>query len=124
MSPEASIPRSPWVASAAWRKWACVPVERSVAAILRAMMPLLPIPVMMMRLALADWRSRSAVWVKGASRVLSRRSASSLRAAASTRTNYDGRRGWDEIGALLDIVLNHVDASRERVRDIRGAVES
>ena len=37
------------MASAAWRKWAGVPVERRVAAILRAMMPLLPMPVTTMR---------------------------------------------------------------------------
>ena len=45
VSPGATMPRSPWTASAGWRKWAGVPVERRVAAILWAMMPDLPMPV-------------------------------------------------------------------------------
>ena len=39
------MPRSPWLASAGWTKSAGVPVEASVAAILRATWPLLPMPV-------------------------------------------------------------------------------
>ena len=43
------MPRSPWLASAAWTKNAGVPVEASVAAILRAMWPDLPMPVTIKR---------------------------------------------------------------------------
>ena len=39
------MPRSPWLASAGWTNSAGVPVEASVAAILRATWPLLPMPV-------------------------------------------------------------------------------
>ena len=39
------MPRSPWLASAGWRKKAGCPVEDSVEAILRAIWPLLPMPV-------------------------------------------------------------------------------
>ena len=45
MSPRQTIPRSPWTASAALRKIACVPVEASDAASLCPMIPVLPIPV-------------------------------------------------------------------------------
>ena len=49
------MPRSPWLASAACTKKAGVPVEASVAAILRATWPDLPSPVTMTRpLACAD----------------------------------------------------------------------
>ena len=43
-SSEVTIPRSPWLASAGWTKKAGVPVLASVAAILRAICPDLPIP--------------------------------------------------------------------------------
>ena len=43
------MPRSPWLASAAWTKNAGVPVEAKVAAILRAMWPDLPRPVTITR---------------------------------------------------------------------------
>src|SRR5262245_55100742 len=43
------MPRSPWLASAACTKKAGVPVEASVAAILRAMCPDLPMPVTIRR---------------------------------------------------------------------------
>ena len=39
------MPRSPWLASAAWTKKAGVPVEAKVAAILRPIWPDLPSPV-------------------------------------------------------------------------------
>ena len=39
------MPRSPWLASAGWTNCAGVPVEAKVAAILRAIWPLLPMPV-------------------------------------------------------------------------------
>ena len=44
-SPRVIMPRSPWLASAGCRKNAGVPVLASVAAILRAMWPDLPMPV-------------------------------------------------------------------------------
>ena len=43
------MPRSPWLASAACTKKAGVPVEASVAAILRATWPDLPMPVTITR---------------------------------------------------------------------------
>ena len=43
------MPRSPWLASAAWTNCAGLPVEARVAAILRATWPLLPIPVTISR---------------------------------------------------------------------------
>ena len=39
------MPRSPWLASAGWTNIAGVPVEASVAAILRPTWPLLPMPM-------------------------------------------------------------------------------
>ena len=39
------MPRSPWLASAGWTNMAGVPVEARVAAILRPMWPLLPMPI-------------------------------------------------------------------------------
>ena len=44
-----TMPRSPWPASAGCRKMAGVPVEVKVAVILRATMPLLPMPVTITR---------------------------------------------------------------------------
>ena len=48
-SPETTMPRSPWLASAGWTNRAGVPVEAKVAAILRATWPDLPIPVTITR---------------------------------------------------------------------------
>ena len=58
-SPAPIIPRSPWLASAAWTNMAGEPVEASVAAILRATWPDLPTPVRMMR-PLAPKRTSTA----------------------------------------------------------------
>ncbi len=44
-SPFTIRPRSPWMASAGWRKSEGLPVEASVAEIFCAMIPLLPMPV-------------------------------------------------------------------------------
>ena len=60
------MPRSPWLASAAWTKKAGVPVEAKVAAILRPIWPDLPSPVTISR-PLA-FRIRSAAATKGARR--------------------------------------------------------
>src|ERR1043166_7860617 len=70
-------PRSPWMASPGWRKNAGVPVLVSVAAILRQMMPDLPMPVRMTRPL--QWRSSSTAQEKRASM----RSTSARMAAAS-----------------------------------------
>ena len=48
-SSRAIMPRSPWLASVGWTKNAWVPVEASVAAILRPICPLLPMPLTMTR---------------------------------------------------------------------------
>ena len=45
MSTVLIMPRSPWLASAGWTNMAGVPVEASVAAILRPTWPLLPMPI-------------------------------------------------------------------------------
>src|SRR5829696_1564267 len=60
------MPRSPWLASAAWTKNAGVPVEAKVAAILRPIWPDLPSPVTISR-PLA-FRIRSAAATNGARR--------------------------------------------------------
>src|SRR6478752_9662310 len=60
------MPRSPWLASAAWTKKAGVPVEAKVAAILRPIWPDLPSPVTISR-PLA-FRIRSAAATKGVRR--------------------------------------------------------
>ena len=44
----------------------------------------------------------------------SRRRASSLSAAASMRTKSEGRSGSAGLGGVLDMVADHVDASRAR----------
>jgi hypothetical protein len=49
MSPGTSIPRSPWDASPAWRKYAGVPVDANVAAIFCPTRPDFPIPVTAIR---------------------------------------------------------------------------
>src|SRR5258707_2934253 len=53
------MPRSPWLASAGWTNCAGVPVEASVAAILRATWPLLPMPVTISRPRTAAHKSRT-----------------------------------------------------------------
>ena len=70
-------PRSPCVASAGCRKNADVPVLASVAAILRQMMPDLPMPVTMTR----PWHSYSIRTAR--SKFSSSRSTSAMIAAAS-----------------------------------------
>ena len=54
------MPRSPWLASPGWTKKAGVPVEASVAAILRPTWPDLPMPVTMTRPRAAAIRSTAA----------------------------------------------------------------
>ncbi|KAG1069445.1 hypothetical protein G6F40_017634 [Rhizopus arrhizus] len=56
------MPRSPWTASAAGTKKAGVPVEANGAAILRAIWPVLPMPVTTTRPRHAN--SRATTWVK------------------------------------------------------------
>src|SRR3984885_5411488 len=65
-SSDVIMPRSPWLASAAWTKKAGVPVEASVAAILRATWPDLPMPVTMTRPR--AWRMVSTAAAKRAPR--------------------------------------------------------
>src|SRR5262245_29899825 len=86
------MPRSPWLASAAWTKKAGVPVEASVAAILRAMCPDLPMPVtinrpcacrMVSTAATKDAPSPSAMAAFSAARPS--RPVSSVRSAEATK---------------------------------------
>src|SRR5258708_8142152 len=55
------MPRSPWLASAGWTNCAGVPVEEKVEAILRAIWPLLPMPVTATRPRTCDKRSTAAL---------------------------------------------------------------
>ena len=79
------MPRSPWAASAACTKYAGVPVLASVAAILRAMWPDLPMPVTMTR----PWRLRMMSTARSNSSPT--RSASAATAAASMRSTRRAR---------------------------------
>ena len=49
MSPRTIMPRSPWIASAGWRKNDGVPVDASVALIFLQMIPDLPRPIVITR---------------------------------------------------------------------------
>src|ERR1700730_4824164 len=99
------------MASAGCRKWAGGAVERSVAVILRAMMPNLPMPVSRIP-RVADALSRASTAApKGASMVVSRRSARSSRAAASMRTKSEGGR-WCGAWGSVGMIVEKDDASR------------
>ena len=81
-SPASIMPRSPWLASAACTKYAGVPVLAMVEAILRAMWPLLPMPLTTTRPVRAAISS-SAARKRSSSRSISARTASA--SMASTR---------------------------------------
>ncbi len=66
ISPRASIPRSPWTPSAGCRKYAGVPVDASVAAILRPMRPDFPMPVTITR-PVHRWRRCTAAGKRSSS---------------------------------------------------------
>src|SRR5260370_11178113 len=85
-SPRTSTPRSPCMASAGCRKSAGVPVELRVAAILRPMMPLLPMPVTTTRplQACSSASARSNAVAIGPRM----RAASSGKASDSMRTTF------------------------------------
>ena len=81
-----TMPRSPWLASAGCTKKAGVPVEASVAAILRPMWPLLPMPMTTARPLTCSMRCTA--WAKRSS---SRRPVA-CRAAASVSQVSRARR--------------------------------
>src|SRR5712691_2818299 len=83
------IPRSPWLASAGWTNCAGVPVEARVAAILRAMWPLLPMPVTIRRPRAAA--HRSSAMPKPASRVRESCSRPSISAQMTRRATARSR---------------------------------
>src|SRR5215472_13176624 len=85
-SPRTTIPRSPCTASTGCMKSAGVPIELNVAAILRAMIPLLPIPVTTTRPLHASiiFTAPSKAPAIGPAM----RSASARRASASMRTTF------------------------------------
>ena len=87
MSPAVTMPRSPWLASAGCTNIAGVPVEASVAAILRPTCPLLPMPITTTRPRQASIAS-TARTKPGPSRCLAPSSAaasmSSVRAASAS----------------------------------------
>src|SRR5258706_13125088 len=86
-SPLSIMPRSPWLASAGWTKYAGVPVLESVEAILRAMCPDLPMPLTTTR-PLRFCTSSTAARKRSSMRSASARTASAsicstLRASSS-----------------------------------------
>ena len=76
------IPRSPWLASAGWTKYAGVPVLDMVEAILRAMCPDLPMPLTITR-PLQARISETAARKRSSRRPIRARTASA--SIASTR---------------------------------------
>ncbi len=90
-SSEVTIPRSPWLASAGWTKKAGVPVLASVAAILRAICPDLPIPETTTRprqpsSSATAWTKPPSSWSRSA-RTASASMSSTSRASASARSS-------------------------------------
>ena len=84
-SPRATMPMSPWTPSAGCRKNAGVPVEASVAAILRPTRPDLPMPVTMTRAA-QPWSTSTARSNRWSSLGITPRIASaSMRSTRSAR---------------------------------------
>src|SRR5690242_7893381 len=104
-------PRSPWIASAGWRNNAGVPVLVSVAAILRQMMPDLPMPVRMTR----PLHCRSSCTAQ--SKRPSRRSTSARIAAASVSSTLRARArpaSFDEPASATRADLARFDDPVER----------
>src|SRR5581483_434049 len=102
-SPATIIPRSPCTASAGWRNNAGVPVELRVAAILRPISPLFPIPVTTTR----PWQqcNISTARLKFSAIGPAMRSASARSASASMRTTFSpmffmGTEGVSKTGTL------------------------
>src|ERR1700761_1724090 len=96
MSSEVIMPRSPWLASAAWTKNAGVPVDARVAAILRATWPDLPTPLTMTRPRAARIFSTAALKkspsvpdIAAASATMPSRSGSSVRSAEAMNALTD-----------------------------------
>ena len=93
------MPRSPWLASAGCTNMAGVPVDASVAAILRPMWPLLPMPITTTR----PWLF-STSWVAWANASPSR-SAMAVTARASmvrvSMASARARRGSNGVGELM-----------------------
>ena len=89
-----TMPRSPWLASAGCTKKAGVPVEASVAAILRAMCPDLPMPLTMTR----PWQA--STWRQGTAETLVQRLAQVLHGIG-----LDGQHlaGTVEQGVVVDL---------------------
>ena len=99
-SPRATIPRSPWTPSAGCRKWAGVPVEASVAAILRPTCPDFPMPVTITRPAqpcrssTARSKLASSFGMRPRIASASRRSTRSASRRRSRRLTCGGPRRW------------------------------
>ena len=94
-----TMPRSPWLASAGCTKKAGVPVEASVAAILRAMCPDLPMPLTMTRPWQAStWRQARQKPSSSVSRrccTASASMASTWRARSSRALSSIWAGGWE-----------------------------
>ncbi len=96
-SPAMTMPRSPWLASAGCTKKAGVPVEASVAAVLRPTWPLLPMPITTTRprhsSIACTARAKPSPW-RAASASSARASISKVRCARrSARSASKGRAG-------------------------------
>src|SRR3990172_4048092 len=117
-----TIPRSPWLASAGWTKYAGVPVLDMVEAILRAMCPDLPIPLTITRplqarisdTAARNRSSRRAIMARTASASIARtrRASSSAVPVASFgimageySPTHSVSRSMDAAGASLQPIL-------------------
>src|SRR5437899_7498268 len=98
-----TIPRSPCNESTGWRNDAGVPVEVSVAAILRAMRPDFPTPETISR-PRASARRRTAATNAGPSRAATRRIASASRARTRRPRSTRSGRSVGDIATLLKIL--------------------
>ena len=113
-------PRSPWIASAGCRKQADVPVLESVAAILRQMMPDLPMPVTMTRPRHSKQQLHRVL-----ERAPSRRSTRPRIAAASIRRTFRASSSASVSGAAASAWLPPaVRRVRERLRESRTSLSS
>jgi hypothetical protein len=102
-SSRATMPRSPWLASAGWTKYAGVPVLARVDAILRAMCPDFPMPLTTTRPR--QFRIVSTAWAKRPSS-LPIRSATALASISSTsRAMASAASSREARPALLDAVF-------------------
>ncbi len=123
-SPFTMRPRSPWIASAGWRKSEGLPVEASVAEIFWAMIPLLPMPVATTRpvqaKSVSTARSKLSSRRGISARIASASVSSTLRAVSRGIGPILPRPGRDQVrGARAASRTRSRRASRPRSRPSR-----